>query len=453
MVKKQNIKVIDDIGIDKEETSEKEPIQIDNVEKKEMADLDNIKLNELKAMLASSKTEVKTEKIVSLKFGVVGLGHAGSRLAEEFYKLGYDAIAINTATQDLVNIAVPEENKLFLDVGIQGAAKNLSIGEAAAVQYKEQIQGLLYNKLSACQVIILATSLGGGSGAGSVSTVIEIANTTGKPIILMAVLPKASEDSLTKSNSLETLSKLSAFVAEGRCQSLILVDNAKIESINAGIGQMQFYKVANKFIVEPLDILNVKSMCPSEVKALDSAELSMILLNSTGIITYGSMTVYDYEGELALSKAVIDSLQKNMLVSGLDFSKARYAGFILIANQNVWNKISTGPIDYCSAIINDIFGNPESIYKGLYIDNDIKEDVVKIISIAAGLGLPDERINTLKKEIDAQQINLKAKEIDRTQSLKVDLGKDSTVMTVDRIKKEIAAKMSGFGKLSSLTKK
>src|SRR3990167_7028294 len=37
----------------------------------------------------------------SIKIGVTGSGQAGSRLAETFYNLGYLAIAINTARQDL----------------------------------------------------------------------------------------------------------------------------------------------------------------------------------------------------------------------------------------------------------------------------------------------------------------------------------------------------------------
>ena len=51
------------------------------------------------------------EKNKSLRIGVIGTGQAGSRLAESFAKLGYDAIAFNTASQDLKFIDLPEENK------------------------------------------------------------------------------------------------------------------------------------------------------------------------------------------------------------------------------------------------------------------------------------------------------------------------------------------------------
>ena len=451
MVKiKQNINVIDDLGIDdKEETTDNNNIIKDANGDNTMDELDSKKLEELKARLAKSELP---EKSVSLKFGILGLGHAGSRIAEEFYKLGYAAVAVNTATQDLVHIDIPNKNKLFMDCGIQGAAKDLNRGFEAAVQYKTQLQELVYDELDACQVIIIASSAGGGSGAGSLTTAIDICNTTGKPIVLMTILPMSSEDAKCKSNSLETIAKLTAIVSEGHCQGLILIDNAKIEMINAGVGQMQFYKVANQAIVEPIDVFNFYSMQPSEFKALDSAEWATILLNSGGISTYGEITIEDYEGELAISQAIIDSLQKNMLVSGLDFKTTKYVGYLMLANKNVWAKVATGATNYANAMINDIFGSPEATYKGMYQTNE-KEDVIKIYTFVSGLGLPNERIETLKKEIGEQQINLKAKDVERGQKLKIDLSKDSTTTEAERIKAKISAKLSGFGKLNNLGRK
>jgi len=61
----------------------------------------------------------------SVNIGVVGVGQCGSKLAEEFYGLGYPAVAINTAMQDLKHIAIPEGSKLFLDYALGGAAKDL----------------------------------------------------------------------------------------------------------------------------------------------------------------------------------------------------------------------------------------------------------------------------------------------------------------------------------------
>lgn len=65
--------------------------------------VDVSKLAALKARSQAKQEESKmAAKIVSRKersivLGIIGSGQAGSRIAEAFYKLGYDAIAVNTA--------------------------------------------------------------------------------------------------------------------------------------------------------------------------------------------------------------------------------------------------------------------------------------------------------------------------------------------------------------------
>jgi len=438
----KKIKVIDDIGIDNEETSNKDEV-LKTVAEDTMPE---VNLEELKSKLN------KTMKSVSLKFGVIGCGHAGSRLAQSFYELGYAAIAINTATQDLTCIKLPEENKLFMDTGLNGAAKDLTRGYDAAETYGSKIQELINDKLSDSQVLIITTSTGGGTGAGSIPVVVELAAATGKPVVIIGALPMVTEDVKTKSNSLETLQKLSGYIASGKVQSFILVDNGKIENIYSGIGQMEFYGIANKAIVEPLDVFNEYSMKPSSFKALDSAEFATLLLNSGGISTMGQILIKEYEGELAISQAIMQSLKNSVLVEGIDLSKAKNVGYMILANKKVWESIPAGAINYANALINDIFNNPECTYKGIY-ETGNKEDVVRIYTFISGLGLPEERISGLKKEIDAQQLNIKSKDVERVNQLKVDLGKDKTVSNVDEIKARISQMLSGLGKLTSLGKK
>lgn len=199
---------------------------------KENTTLDNLKsdlavkdatLQALKAKLANKKEEIDNKvtkeevempirmvekKTRSIKFGVVGSGQAGSRLAETFYNAGYTAVVFNTASQDLEHIKIPDSNKYLLQYGLGGAAKDLEIGRAAAEMHKDAINELVSSKLDDCQALLFCLSLGGGSGAGSCETIIDVLASTGKPIIVMTVLPMSSEDAQIKRNALETLSKL-----------------------------------------------------------------------------------------------------------------------------------------------------------------------------------------------------------------------------------------------------
>src|SRR5271157_5145904 len=83
------------------------------------AEISSSSIDEQKLLALKAKSKAKQQenrmsaKIVAKKersivFGVVGSGQAGSRLAGTFYALGYDAVAINSAIQDLKHITIPD---------------------------------------------------------------------------------------------------------------------------------------------------------------------------------------------------------------------------------------------------------------------------------------------------------------------------------------------------------
>lgn len=427
------------------------------VEKKdESANVDAAKLAALKAKSQAKQQEQKmASKIVakkerSLKFGVCGTGHCGSKISQTFYNVSnYPAVAINTAAVDLKSIDIPDSNKLLLEYGLGGASKDLEIGKAAAETHKDSIRELISEKLADSQVFVLCTSLGGGSGAGSVETIIDVMTEIGKPIIVMAALPMTNEDVLTKSNSLETLSKLSKMAQANQIANLIVVDNAKIESIYSNVSQMNFFEIANKAIVEPIDALNTLSSMPSSSKAYDQMEWSKTMLDSGGCTVYGEMTVENYEDDTALAEAVINNLDGNLLSNGFNLSDAKYASVVYVANKKVWDKVPASSVNYSMAMINDRV-NAIGVFKGLYTV-DTEEDSVKVYSIFSGLGLPTARVQSLQKETEQLMNSAKSKAENRSANLNFDTGKEKTVSEVEKIRAKIQAKASTFGKFVGST--
>lgn len=413
--------------------------------------LDMSKLAALKAKGQAKQEEKKmASKIVakkerSLVMGVLGSGQAGSRIAEAFYKLGYDAVVVNTAAQDLKFIEVPDSSKLLLEYGVGGASKELSIGAAAAEAHKEAIAELVHNKLGHTQVNLLSLSLGGGSGAGSCETLVELMAATGKPLVVMTVLPMDTEDAQTKANALETLSKLADYAKNKKIANLLVVDNAKIEAIYHNVSQMEFFGVANKAIVETIDAFNVFSCMPSSTKALDPMEFTKIFIDGEGLSVYGELTVENYSEDTAIAEAVVNNLDGNLLSGGFDLKQSKYVGFIIAANKDVWAKIPAASVNYASAMINDLCGSPKGVFKGMYI-TESTEDVVKVYSMFSGLGLPVGRIEQLKKDTKELQTKVKEKDEQRNLSLNLDTGTNETVSAAQKIKAQIAAKNSTFGK-------
>ena len=383
----------------------------------------------------------------SIEFGIVGSGQAGSRLAESFYKLGYTSICFNTAPQDLEFIAIPEDNKYLLDHGIGGAAKELDIGSEAAEKHRDGINQLVHEKLADAQILLLCISLGGGSGAGSCETMIDILVAMGRPVAVITVLPMSTDDAQTKNNALETLSKLSRYAQDKTISNLIVVDNAKIETIYNDVGTMDFFKVSNRAIVEPIHIFNEFTSRSSEVKGLDPMEFAKIFVDGEGLTVYGEMTISDYEDSMAIAEAVINNLSTGLLASGFDLKQTRYAGCIFVANKKVWDNVSSGSVNMAMELIRDVCGHAEGVFKGIYIDDEIEEDVVKIYSMFSGLGLPDARVKQLKKEAKAEAAKSKDRADARNMSLELDTGEEQTVSQADKIRKKVKRKSAKFGKV------
>ena len=430
--------VVDDISKEKVQTPEET--------------VDVSKLAALKAKSQAKQQESKmAAKIVSTKerslaLGVLGSGQAGSRIAEAFYKLGYAAAVVNTAMQDLKYIDIPDSNKLLLEYGLGGAAKEIEIGKAAAEGHRGEILQLVNDRLGSAQVHVLCLSLGGGSGAGSCETLVDLLADTGKPLVVMTVLPMDTEDAQTKANALETLSKLAKLTQTKRVNNLIVVDNAKIEAIYHDISQVEFYGVANKAIVEPVDVFNTLSSMPSSVKGLDPMEWGKLFTDGEGLTVYGELTVANYAEDTAIAEAVVNNLNGNLLAGGFDLKQSRYVGVIIAANKEVWAKIPSSSITYAMAMVNDQCGTPKGVFKGIYTVES-PDPVVKVYSMFTGLGLPESRVTQLKKDAQEHMQTVKGKDEQRNLNLQLDTGTNETVSAAQKIKDKIQAKSSAFGKL------
>jgi len=438
------LNIIDNISSELEESNKQLKEKVKMMEDDKLAALKAKMANKTSETTVEVSTPVKKER--SINFGVVGTGQCGGRISEAFYKLGYSAIAINTAKQDLKFINIPETNKFLIEYGLGGAAKDLSIGREAAESVKDELAEFIDAKLEDSQVNILCLSLGGGSGAGSCDTMIDILSATGKPLVVIAALPMNTEDAQTKANTVETLAKLAKYSQSRKVNNLIVVDNAKIASLLSNISQLDFYGKANDIIVEPIDIFNNLSSMPSHVKTLDPMEFGKMLMDGEGLSVYGSFDVSNYEDETSIAEAIIANLSGNLLATGFDIKQAKYVGALIIANKSVWDKIPQASVDYAMGMINEACSNPLGVFKGVYVV-DMPEDIVRVYSFFSGLGLPDSRVNQLKAESKLQLEASKEKDKQRSLNLNIDTGNDA-VSEAQKIRDKIAAKTSPFAKFT-----
>lgn len=390
------------------------------------------------------EVEVITQRKVSIELAVIGVGQAGSRIAEVFHQKGYDVGVINTSEQDLEFIDVTPGQKLLLEGSLGGTGKDLDLGREIFAESVEQITPFVENVIDGNNMVYLAVSGGGGSGASSIDTLIPMLYETGLPVGVIFVLPKATEDAQSKRNSIETLSRLAKLTTDNMISNLIVVDNARIEQIYANLSQSNFWEAANNAIVEPLHIFNSLTSTASRFTSLDPSDFGRIISCGDCSI-YGVMSVDDYMEETSLAEAVIESLNSNMLASGFDISQTRAGGVIITGPSEVLNKIPSLNINYCFSMISE-HTNGASIYQGVYaVDSD--EDCVKIYSWFAGLGLPKDRIDNLKKESLEHAAVATAKEKNRASVMTLDLGDDKVNTIAEEVTRKIQKKKSSFSRL------
>ena len=86
----------------------------------------------------------------------------------------------------------------------------------------------------------MTCSGGGGTGSSSVDTMVNLMYSTGKPVGVIYVLPKETEDVQSKANSIQFLARLASMAESSMISSLIVVDNARIEQIYGGLVKQNF---------------------------------------------------------------------------------------------------------------------------------------------------------------------------------------------------------------------
>lgn len=438
------------VTIDEKDKSNKNPKQVQQENQDLMealmseqdSGLDPEILKKLKEK--SADTEEETSKEMAINISVIGVGQAGSRVAELMYKKGYQAGVINTSSQDLEFIKVPEDRKLLLQGSLGGTGKDLDLGRQIFEESEVECENFIKSVLGSNDMLYLAISGGGGTGSSSPDTIIPLMFSTGAPIGVIYILPKDTEDAQSKRNSIETLSRLAKMSTTNMISNLVVVDNAKIEQIYGGLSQSKFWDTANEAIVEPLDIFNTLTATPSRHTSLDPSDFARIISCGDCSI-YGVVEVENYMEETALAEAVIESLNASMLAEGFDLKQTRVGGVIITGTKKVMDSLPAINVNYCYHMISEKT-NGANIFQGVY-DVHTKSDSVKIYTWFAGLGLPKSRIEVLQTQSQELEQIANEKESQRASMMALDTGKDQTTSISDEINRKIKKKNSSFSRL------
>ncbi|WP_204407714.1 cell division GTPase [Brevibacillus laterosporus] len=281
------------------------------------------------------------------KFGFIGIGQGGSKIVDTFAGIrnpinnepAYPVLCLNTNIGDLESLKnVDKHNRVSLQGKEfeRGAGMDPEKGRLAVEANGEIVFNAINRVLKDADVIVVAASLGGGTGTGAINMVIDVvADYVGKPVMAIVSLPNSHIDE--NINAYNALKELTPKLEEIRTDSmgnqyrvlenLTIIDNKKIiedhlndADLNSTISWDRYsnYKVASI-----LHEWNVSTTLESD-KTLDAEDFKNKLLFSGGVLTYAKKKINlqetDLKSETDLINEIVSTYKgKNVLANGFNY--------------------------------------------------------------------------------------------------------------------------------------
>lgn len=361
-------------------------------------------------VVEEENSELEDESGGAVTYAFIGSGQGGCRVAQAFYETGYKkTICVNTATQDLSKVEVPDDQKILFDAGEQGAGKNMERGEEAALGGQQQLLDLMKKKFGQVDHIMVCVGAGGGSGGGSTLVLVETAKLylthIGQPEVnkrvgVIMTLPTGGESaSPAVANNADFLATRMTMWAEQKLVSpLIFVDNDKIRKMYPKLSVKAFWPTVNKTIAGLFHVFNVITKKPTEYTTFDTADY-MSVMRGGGCMIMGVTSVKNIEGGSSISSALKDNLNKTLLASGFDLKTASHAAAVVVGGDDILGELENTAIEEGFDTLAMLTGDA-MVHRGVYSDDKPRLSVYTLIG---GLKGPESRLKDLKKFQEIEQ--------------------------------------------------
>lgn len=344
---------------------------------------------------------------VAFKFAFVGSGHAGCRLAESFYQLGYRRVAaINTALQDLDSLVIPPEYRMELTTG--GAGKNMELAAKYFAQRREDVYDFLARRFGDnIDRLIICVGGGGGTGGGSAVPLVELATElmesfqsqmarelTPPRVGVICTLPTIGDGAQCNANAYRLVHSLFDLLKANKISPLILVDNSRIKTIYPGLAEQVFWDTANQSITSLFHLFNVLASQPTRHTVFDAKDCDSVL--SGGLTAFGAMPVKPANGEkfdkTDISYAVRDNLSRNVIVDGLDIRTAQRAACLVVGDSATLASVPHENIEHGFEMLTRIMRAGNTVHRGVYAGS---KQGLAIYTMLSGLSGPVARLKEL----------------------------------------------------------
>lgn len=361
------------------------------------SEIPTLSLEEFEQPVAATEA-IADESGGSQTFGVVGIGHCGSKLAQEFYKLGYKkTFVLNTALADLRPIEIPGDQKLLMDIGQEGAAKQVAVGQQAVEKFEQDIYDHFSRVCGKVTRILLCFGCGGGTGTGGIGKLIEIANRylqslgieeSWKRVSVLTTLPEDGElaSVLVATNAyygLKTVTEATE-LETAKVSSVFAIDNARVRQLYPGIPVTKYWTVVNSSIAGLFHVFNVLSAQSSALANFDPSDYDAVLA-APGFAVMGVASIKDLSGKEVVASQMRDNIKNALWATGFDLSVAKTAGVVVAANASVLDQVPQDVLNYGMEAVARLTGGAV-LYRGIYED---ARSVLRAYTVISGLKPPE----------------------------------------------------------------
>lgn len=337
---------------------------------------------------------------VAFRFAFIGVGQAGGRMVETFYRCGYQrVVAINTAASDLEDL---DDTLVKLDFGYGGAGKDPERAREIAEIEQERIWDALTEGLGRdFDYLIVCAGLGGGTGSGCSPVVVDVARkyaeTYGSKnckVGAVISMPSQNEGPAVCTNAVNSFRDL--FDQDPELTPMIIIDNGRISEIYKPSLRDKF-PVANQETVNMLHLFNQLAAQKSNIITFDRADFATIL--NSGLITFSAadLSACDTPGKL---NSMIREQMESSVLADVDVSTGSVAGCIFLCGTNVTSTYPDSFFDSGFEMMTRLLEEDSMVHRGVYEipEEDNLPNALISYTIIGGLQAPVECIEKLSSQ-------------------------------------------------------
>ncbi|MGG4438357.1 cell division protein FtsZ [Priestia megaterium] len=330
--------------------------------------------------------------------GFIGLGAAGSNVADEAASRDYPAIAINYSQRDLDSLEYIEE-RLKL-VGSEGVGKNREAASRLMSKNWESAVSFVQENFSSpsIEIIFVCFSTGGGSGSGIAPVLLEILHgeLPDKVFVAVPILPDLSEVLPNQINSIQSGEELC-----GLDLCVLPLDNEQVRKQYATLNlpKNKLFHKTNTLFIDSIERVLSFTTRESKNGVLDEKDL-LTIFSTKGVASIGIATITDVNehSEEAAPQFIADKITaawKESIFSPIEMNQVFRAGVVLNAPESF--------IDYIN--MKTIFGGfrngmPVDLFEGYY-----HNDEYTLCVILSGLSWYRTRLGETEEVVESMKKN------------------------------------------------